>query len=258
MSDHDRLTDAHFQQNSCLNCGSAALRDYCPVCGQKRAHRLGAGEVRSEAWGQVRRFEFSFLRAALKTCLRPGRVAREFVMGARTRNIHPFKLYLGVIVFLLLLLNRINYLATEDAHLARAYELVQSWSKWSFSLGILAMFVTTRLIFLRRGGFNWVEHLVLATYAHSVVLIVAMLNMAPLLVIGDPDTIRTHRAASALYLMPVEFLIVFFASLQFFALDLKRQWWWAGICAIAYLALKSALIWLYARAVIWVVLTNLG
>lgn len=258
MTSQDSEPNDLFQTENCLNCGSKLQGAYCGTCGQKRAQRLGTREVKDLAWEQVRRFEFSFLRACARVCLNPGRCAREFVLGARVRNIHPFKLYLSVVVILLLVLARINYLATDDANMARAYALVQQYSKWSFSIGIIALFLSTCLIFWRKSRFNWVEHLVLATYVHAVVLILAIISMSPLLLVADPELIRAHRAAAARYLMPVEFVIVFYAVMQFFVLDWRRQWWWAGICAITYIVLKSSLIWLYARVVVWAVLTQLA
>lgn len=95
----DKADTTPFHTDSCRNCGAELARKYCAACGQKRAARLGRKDVSALAWENVRRFEYSLLKAMGAVALAPGCAARAYVLGARTRYVHPFKLLLSCIVF---------------------------------------------------------------------------------------------------------------------------------------------------------------
>lgn len=211
----DRTDTAPFEGDTCLNCGATLAGKYCPDCGQKRQGRLGRRDVTDLAWQNLRRFEFSLFRAMARIALHPGRVARDYVLGARSRYLHPFKLLLTCIVFLLIVVGETGYLTASTKELSKAIELVQSWSKWSFSLGVFAIFGASMLVFWRWHPFNAVEHLVLAAYTHSVVLMANMLNILPLMLVKDPALVIAHRSAAKGYMTWVELAIVVWAYLQF-------------------------------------------
>lgn len=179
------------------------------------AARLGRKDVTALAWENVRRFEYSLLKAMGAVALAPGRAARAYVLGARTRHIHPFKLLLSCIVFLLLVIAQTDYLTASSKELGRTIELVQSYSKWSFSLGVFAIFGASMAAFWFWRPFNAGEHLVLACYAHSAVLMANILNIAPLLLVDDPAVVIAHRTAARSYMTWVEGGIVFLALGQF-------------------------------------------
>ena len=138
-----------------------------------------------------------------------------------------------------------------------AVVLVQSYSKWSFSLGILAILIASNIVFWARQGFNFVEHLVLATYTQFVVIVANILNMSPLLIRTSPELVKQHQAVSAYYMDWVEAGIVLLAFGQFFAIDWRRQWWWPMLGAAVFYLTKEGLLYLYARAVIRIVLSQL-
>ena len=250
------ITQSFFETPECLNCGSALTQAYCGACGQKKASRLGAGHLREEAWEKLRWFEADLARSAIKVAMRPGKVAREYVLGQRKSHTHPLKLLLAAIVILLLVIARTDYLGSSDETLSKAVQLVQSYSKWSFSLGILAIFIASSLAFWRRQGFNAVEHLVLATYVHFVIIVASIINLSPLLLGSDPQRVTAHRAWSAHYMGWVEVMIVFFAFREFFAVPWKR-WWLPAIGAAIFYVVKEGLFYLYARLVIRIVVAQL-
>ena len=97
---------------------------FCPDCGQKRARRFGARDVTGLAWENLRRFEFNLFEAMLRVAVAPGRVARNYVLGARGRTIHPFKLLLTTIVFLILLISKTGYHQTEGRRGGRSLHAV--------------------------------------------------------------------------------------------------------------------------------------
>lgn len=255
---HSRTDTAPFEGSHCLNCGADLTGKYCPDCGQKRQGRLGRRDLTDLAWQNLRRFEFSLFRSMAQIALAPGKVARHYVLGARGRYLHPFKLLLTCIVFLLIVVAQTNYLTASTKELSKAVELLQSWSKWSFSLGVFAVWIASMAVFWRWHPFNAVEHLVLAAYAHSVVLMANMVNIAPLMLTDDPATVIAHRTAAKGYMTWVEAAIVVWAYVQFFQINLRRQWWWAALGAVAFVIAKKALIAVYARAIVHIVMRQLA
>ncbi|MBS9721485.1 DUF3667 domain-containing protein [Tianweitania sp. BSSL-BM11] len=230
---------------------------YCSACGQKQAERFGSSHLGKEAWEKIRWFEGDMLKAAFKVALRPGTVAREYVLGKRQSHTHPLKLLLAAIVLLLVVIAQTDYLSSSDQTLSKAIELVRTYSKWSFSLGIVAILVASNLTFWRRGGFNFVEHLVLATYTHFVIIAANIINLSPLLIRSTPELVQKHRLYTGIYMDWVEAGIVFLSFGQFFAIDWRRQWWWPAIGAAVFYLTKEGLLYLYARAVIRIVLAQL-
>jgi len=248
----------YFEAAICRNCGATLHEKYCHACGQKRVERLGTSHLRDEAWEKLRWFEADMAKSAFKVLFRPGRVAREYVLGQRKSHVHPLKLLLAAIVVLLLVIAQANYLGSADETLNKALALVQAWSKWSFSLGILAILIASNLVFWRRQGFNFVEHLVLATYAQFVIIVANIVNLSPLLVDSSADLVAAHRFYTSYYMDWVEAGIVFLSFGQFFAIDWRHQWWWPLIGAVVFSATKEGLLYLYARAVIRIVLTQIS
>jgi hypothetical protein len=178
---------SHFDAPVCHNCGAALATAYCGACGQKRAQRLDFGAVRSEAWQSYRLFEMSLVKGTLRFLRAPGLVAREFVLGARAKHIHPLKLLLVAIGLLLLVLARTNAMTSQHAQLSHAMELVRSYANWSFSLGILAIVGASWTVLRWRQPFNLTEHLVLGVYTHFLVIVATLVNRLPLLVWRSSD-----------------------------------------------------------------------
>lgn len=253
-----RLTDSWFEAPICRNCGALLDAAYCQSCGQGRAERFGGTHLRREAWEKVRWFEAEMAKAAFNVAIRPGKVARAYVLGERKKHVHPFKLLLAAIVLLLVTISWTGYLASSDATLNKAIALVQSYSKWSFSLGILAVFIASTIVFWRSQAFNWVEHLVLATYTHFVIIAANIINLSPLMIRSSPELVARHREISGWYMGWVEAGIVFLALGQFFDIDWRRHWWRPAVGAAVFYAAKEGLLYLYARAVIRIVLAQLA
>lgn len=254
----DRISTSLFEAPFCRNCGAALHTTYCSNCGQKKIGRLGSKHVRDEAWEKLRLFEADMAQSAVKVVLQPGKIAREYVLGRRKSHTHPLKLLLAAIVILLIVIAQTDYLGTDDETLSKAIELVRTWSKWSFSLGIVAVLIASSLVFWRYRGFNLVEHLVLAAYVQFVIITANILNLSPLLLGSTPERVAQHRLYSGYYMDWVEAGIVFFAFGQFFAIDWRHQWWRAALGAAVFYGAKEGLFYLYARAVIRIVLAQLS
>jgi len=252
------LDEAHFAAPLCRNCGQALLSAFCPVCGQKKAERFKLTTIASEAWDKVRVFEFSTLQAIWRTLVGPGRVAREFVMGARKKHVHPLKLLLIAIGVLLLVLAQSRYLDSANAELSRAMQLIQSYGQWSFSIALIAILAASNLMFWRRLGYNFTEHLVLAIYAHFLIILASIGTLLPTLVWREPAFLAAHKAYSYWHVDPVEMLIVGIAFQQFFLLDLKRQWWRLLLALLLFAGIKWLLLQGFALLVAKLVMAKLA
>ncbi len=250
------MGDGWFSAANCRNCGSALTQPFCGNCGQKKVGRLGVGQLRSEAWENYRLFDMGLVRSALRLAAKPGVVAREYVLGARKLHVHPLKLLLVAIGLLLLVQAQTAYLGTGEGNLGRAMTLVREYAKWSFSVGIVAIWLSSRLMFRRRLDYNATEHLVLATYTHFLVIAANVINLSLLLVL-PAVWMPLHKQASLVYMSVIEVAIVVLAFSQFFALDLRRHAWRVGLAALLFLIIKQALMYAYGRVVLKLVLAQL-
>lgn len=213
----EALRDAvPFTAQHCLNCGDPRLDAYCPRCGQARVGRLGAGALWAETWTRWRVFEFSLVQALWQVLRRPGRVALEYVQGARKRHVHPLKLWLFVAALQLLVLQRSGYLDAEGAELGAALALIQAWSNFAFAIGGLALWLACVLVMKR--GYTLAEHAVLAAYTHSLVLALATLLKLPVLVWRSPEFLALHQTLAPHAQDLVGALTLGIAARQFFGL----------------------------------------
>lgn len=244
----------HFAAARCHNCGADRHTPYCGQCGQAKAKRFGLRAVGGEAWQNWRLFEFDLLKAAARVVLQPGHVAREYVLGARMKHVHPLKLLLTAIGVLLLVLARSNYLESSAADYNRTMELVRAWSNWSFSLGIVAILAASWAVFGRRGGYNAVEHLVLAAYCQFLLICASVVGKLPALVWRAPEFLAAHKAASAWYMHAVGALVVAVGLVQFFHLDVRRDAWRLALAIAVFIAVKLLLMRAYGLLLVSIVL----
>ena len=252
------VDDAHFEAALCRNCGIGRCTPHCGACGQKAVARFSARDVGDEIWQGWRLFEMAFLHAALRLARGPGLVAREYVLGARKRHVHPLKLLLFAVALLVVVLDRTGYLTAGQVRLSAQMQLVADWARWSFSLGLFAVLIATRVVLRRRLDYNLVEHLVLALYVQFVMIAANLLNLLPLLFMDAARWAAPWRLASAYYMTPLELALVGIACVQFFRLDWRRDALRiAAVLAVFFLA-KKALLFAYGHFIRQVVLAHGG
>lgn len=250
--------DADFDAPRCRNCGGALATPFCAHCGQKRARRLSLRDVGDEAWQRLRVFERSALKTAAALVLTPGVVAREYVEGMRARHVHPLKLLMVLVALLLVVLARNAYFTHfgagihADQELKRMAALVQGYGNWSFSLGLFAIWAASMATWWRR-SYNPTEHLVLAVYSQCVILLLVIVNLLPTLIWRDAGFINQYKALSGIWLYALKALVVGAGYVQFFQLQLRRDWLTLLIALLGYVGLSGLLQYLYAAAVLHVV-----
>ena len=252
------VDDAHFEDAVCRNCGKPRDTPHCGACGQKTAARFSLRDVWQEVWQNRRLFEFPFLHAALRLARVPGLVAREYVLGARKRHVHPFKLLLFAVALLVLALEKTGYLTAGQTQLSAQMRLVADWARWSFSLGLFALLAATLAVMRRCLGYNPVEHLVLAMYVQFAVVAANTLNLLPLLFLDAVQWAAPWRRASGWYMTPLELGIVALACVQFFRLRWPRDALRIAAVVAAFFLAKKALLFAYGRFIQQVVLSQAG
>ncbi|RZJ07317.1 MAG: DUF3667 domain-containing protein, partial [Acidovorax sp.] len=254
-----QVNDALFDTEACLNCHALLAGPFCAQCGQKKAARMGTSTVRKEAWERFRWFEWSTIRNALRVLPQPGTMAREYVLGRRKDHPHPLTLLCLAIGFLLIVLGYTDYLRPElpSEEAQRMYALVTGYSKWSFSLGAVAAFVSMWLVF-RRFGYNAAELLALALYCQAVFIALQMVNQLPLVLAHSPALLKWHKAWSPWYMTGLQTLMFMVALRQFFMLGLRHDGWRLLLAGAVFAALKWQATQWYARAVVELVLWQMA
>jgi hypothetical protein len=252
------VEDAWFATNRCRNCGAERVSAYCGGCGQKAAVRLVWRDVWRETWDRVRYFELLSAKTLARLILSPGRTAREYVMGRRAAHMHPLKLLVALVAILVLVLAASQYFSVYDfsgrnSDVDRMAQRVVAYANWSFSLGIVAIFVAAGAVFWRRLGYNAIELAVLAVYCQNLILAVIIANLLPTVIWHSPEFILWHKNASQYYLYAIKLAIVTVAYCQFFLLDLRRDWLRLLAACLIYVGISWLLLRAYAFAIFWLV-----
>lgn len=253
-----QLDNAHFEEAVCRNCGMVRTEPHCGACGQAAVRRFSLRDVWEEFWQTFRLFELPFLQAALRLARSPGLVAREYVLGARKRHVHPLKLLLFAVGLLLLVLEKTGYLTAGQTQLSAQMQQVVAWSRWSFSLGLFAAFGASWLLFRRRLHYNLTEHLVLALYLQFVVVAANLINLLPLLLLDAGHWAASWRAATEWYMTPVELAIVAMAWMQFFRMNWRSHGVRIALGLLLFWLLKKGLLFAYGRLIVRVVQSHIS
>jgi len=96
----DEIPDEN-QQIDCFSCGETMTGLYCHSCGQKNDdYRRSIWSLFSETFTSVFSLENRMWRTWLTLIIKPGRVAREFSDGKRTRWTSPVRIYLALSIIL--------------------------------------------------------------------------------------------------------------------------------------------------------------
>lgn len=252
------ISQGWFDSAICRNCSASLSTPYCGHCGQKAARRLSFGDLAKESWERIRWFERDSVKTLFRLIFQPGLVARDYVHGKRASYMHPLKLLVALVAILVLILAANQYFQRFDfigqnGDVDRMAQRVVTYANWSFTLGILAIFLGSWIGFGRRFNYNVIEHAVLAIYCQNLILAIVIVNLLPTLVWHSPDVILLHKRASAYYLYAIKLAIVATAYSQFFRLTLSRDWPRLALACLIYVAVSWGLLRLYASAILWIV-----
>lgn len=254
----DPMSAAWFAAPVCRNCDRALFTPYCAQCGQKSANRLSLKDIAKESWERLRLFEKESVKTLWRLVTSPGLVARDYVRGRRSSQMHPLKLLVALVAILLVLLAASQYFqhfafTGRNGDVDRMAARVIAYGNWSFTLGIVAIFLGSWIAFGRRLNYNPTEHAVLAICCQNLILAFVIVNLLPTLVWRDPHFILLHKQASSYYLYVVKLGIVALAYTQFFQLKLARDWLRLGLACTVYIIASWSLLRVYAAAILWFV-----
>ncbi|MFO7672311.1 MAG: DUF3667 domain-containing protein [Lutibacter sp.] len=91
----------------CLNCGMPLLQNenFCSYCGQKNTTcKLSIGNYLNKLVSGFLSYDSQFWATFIPLLIKPGKVAKEYILGKRAKYVNPFQLYLHVsIIFFLIL-----------------------------------------------------------------------------------------------------------------------------------------------------------
>jgi len=91
----------------CLNCGMPLLQNenFCSYCGQKNTtSKLSIGNYVNKLVSGFLSYDSQFWATFIPLLIKPGKVAKEYILGKRAKYVNPFQLYLHVsIIFFLIL-----------------------------------------------------------------------------------------------------------------------------------------------------------
>ncbi len=92
-------------ERACLDCGKILTNEnFCPHCGQKNAaHKLTLREFVYETLGSFFAFDSRWLATLRVLILKPGKLARAYADGQRTRFAPPLRVFLWSLIMTLII-----------------------------------------------------------------------------------------------------------------------------------------------------------
>ncbi|MFZ3274830.1 MAG: DUF3667 domain-containing protein [Lutibacter sp.] len=95
----------------CLNCVQPLLKEenFCSCCGQKNTTgRLSFNNFMNSLFSGFFSYDSRFWRTFIPLLIKPGKVAKEYILGKREKYVNPFQLYLQVSILFFLILSISN------------------------------------------------------------------------------------------------------------------------------------------------------
>lgn len=161
-----------FAPARCANCSASLATPFCGACGQRRAVRLTTRGLLGETFQHLAELDLAFVRTFAALWSGPGRVAREYVDGARKRWSSPAKYaFFSFTVYVL----AVNLLKLElvpagspfsqpEQH--RVFRIVFSVVAYLLFVNLIPVSLLQRWLF-RRERFNVLESYVFGLYTYG-------------------------------------------------------------------------------------------
>jgi hypothetical protein len=170
---------------NCINCGTEAGGKFCPNCGQRlTVRRITFKEWWTELWLLLSGFDGLFLRTLRELTVRPGFVARQYILGNRVRTYGPVSYFFLMITLFLLLMTMMNIdmldFINERKEMLTPYA-IKSGSGQERFMKLVIDFVSrnmkviaflnvpfhafaARYLMFRKSGLNFMENMVMPFY----------------------------------------------------------------------------------------------
>ncbi|TGD79817.1 DUF3667 domain-containing protein [Hymenobacter wooponensis] len=164
---------------TCLNCGTLVPERFCGHCGQDahHTHRLTMAYMLHEVPHSIWHVDKGIFYSIWSIFTRPGSTIRSYLAGQRKYHFPPLSLLLlvtGIYAFISSTLH-IDLLPPRDPAIPEAIwqaqkagvEFVAKYMSWVY-VGLVPVIAAFARLFLRRGGYNYAECLVIAAFITAV------------------------------------------------------------------------------------------
>lgn len=190
---------------NCLNCGSRLGTGYkfCAACGQKaNTHRLSLHEIGHDVLHYVTHADKGIFHLVRELALRPGRVAREYIDGKRTRYFKPVNFFL--IVGTIMVFMTTTFHMVDESHVKRmeaaaarlsdpakkqflmglakrTRNVLHYTGKYSNVMNMLAtpLFALAFWLFYKKERYSYIEHVVATMFIMSFSMLCYSLLLVP-------------------------------------------------------------------------------
>ncbi|GAA4011106.1 hypothetical protein GCM10022408_24280 [Hymenobacter fastidiosus] len=163
----------------CLNCGHTVPDRFCGRCGQDahHTHRLTMTDMLHDIPHSIWHVDKGILFTLKTMVFRPGLTIREYLAGKRVDHFRPLALLFMITGFYALLSSvlHIQLLPPKDPAMPEAVWQMQQQSTTFFAkymswcyVAMVPVWALFARLFLKRGGFNYAECLIIAAFITAV------------------------------------------------------------------------------------------
>ena len=164
----------------CLNCGSAHVQNYCPVCGQKAQPtklpiRLFLADTIESLFNIDNRWFITLRHLFTK----PGKVTEEYINGKRAKYLPPLRIYLSMSIMYFLLVQVTKSSQVFFINLSNGDEGIESLGtivQYSLFLLVPVFALILMLLYRKRKAF-YLEYLILALHIHTIWFVLFMVEL---------------------------------------------------------------------------------
>ncbi|PJJ61197.1 DUF3667 domain-containing protein [Hymenobacter chitinivorans] len=173
---------------TCLNCGTPVPERFCGHCGQDahHTHRLNLAHMLHEIPHSIWHVDKGIQYSLWNVLTRPGPTIRSYLAGQRKYHFPPLSLLLlvtGTFAFVSAVLH-IDMMPPRDPAMPEAMWQMQKdvtsfmakYMSWVY-VALVPVIAAFARLFLRRGGYNYAECLVIAAFITAVCNFLTLLSL---------------------------------------------------------------------------------
>ena len=216
----------------CLNCGHAVPDRYCGRCGQDahHTHRLTLKDMPHDVLHSIWHIDKGILYTLKTMVRRPGLTIRAYLAGQRVDHFRPLSLLFLITGLYALLFSglHIDMMPPKDPAMPEAvYQMQVSFSTffmkyltWCYLATVPAWALAARW-FLRRGGYNYAECLIIASFITAINNFITLLLLPVTYIYSGTPQIQTFSFYALL-------LVIGYASWAYGSLLSHTALGWLG------------------------------
>ncbi len=174
-----------MHHNLCKNCTHTFDGNFCSNCGQKtNTKRLDWHYIYDELKYTFLHINNGLLYTSKQLFVRPGFMVKEFLEGKRVKHYKPILMVFvlaGITGFLMHYIQVENYIPnynSKDENYIANVKKITSWIKNHYSIVELALIPLVSIcswISFRKWGYNFIENVIISSFASSQRLIIRIL-----------------------------------------------------------------------------------